>query len=111
MRAVDARGRDPQIQAALDLSPVVSGDLDSSAGGLISGFLHSPQATARGFLNVHLRKPKDWSPADVALVRKAIDEISAKSAGKEILARAQRRGVTLLRRYSDTQVHEARRVG
>lgn len=44
--------------------------------------------------NCALRNPKEWTPRDVALVRKAIDEITATARGADILHRAQSRGVT-----------------
>ena len=44
--------------------------------------------------------PREWTPVEIALVKKAIDEIVASEKGRDILARAQQRGFGTLWRYS-----------
>jgi hypothetical protein len=64
------------------------------------GFTFAPGDCARQTVDCTLRTPKEWTPAEIDLVKKAIDEIVDKPTGHDIVTRTQARGVRVLRRYS-----------
>jgi hypothetical protein len=47
-----------------------------------------------------LATPRSWTPAEIALIRAALDEITASDLGKWITQRARRNGFATLRRFA-----------
>ena len=64
------------------------------------GFTFAPGDCARSTADCTLRMPQEWTTTELDLVRRAIDEIVDKPAGKDIVRRTQARGVRVLRRYN-----------
>lgn len=64
------------------------------------GFAFSPGTCEQGAGFCAATRPRDWTAAEVELVRGALDEIAASDAGRCITARALHNGFRTLRRYT-----------
>jgi hypothetical protein len=65
-----------------------------------NGFRFSPGTCEQGPEFCTLATPRTWTPAEVALVRAALDEIAASDLGLWITERARRNGFVTLRRFA-----------
>jgi hypothetical protein len=63
------------------------------------GFRFSPGTCEQGPQFCALSTPRAWAPAEIALVRAALDEIAASDLGRWITQRARRNGFITLRRF------------
>jgi hypothetical protein len=64
------------------------------------GFRFSPGTCEQGPEFCALATPRAWAPAEIALVRAALDEIGASDLGRWITQRARRNGFVTLRRFA-----------
>jgi len=65
-----------------------------------NGFRFSPGTCEQGLEFCALATPRAWAPAEIALVRAALDEIAASDLGRWITLRARRNGFVTLRRFA-----------
>src|SRR5947209_8185789 len=64
------------------------------------GFRFSPGTCEQGPEFCAFAAPRAWAPAEIALVRAALDEIAASDLGRWITQRARRNGFVTLRRFA-----------
>ena len=64
------------------------------------GFRFSPGTCEQGPEFCALATPRSWAPAEIALVRAALDEIGTSDLGRWIAQRARRNGFVTLRRFA-----------
>src|SRR5712691_2991527 len=64
------------------------------------GFRFSPGTCAQGPELCPLATPRAWAPAEIALVRAALDEVEASDMGRWVTLRARRNGFVTLRRFA-----------
>src|ERR1700676_3139295 len=94
------------LSAALMLVAAVRGrsaspnDAAPSDAPQHEGFRYSPGTCEQGPEFCALATPRAWAPAEIALVRAALDEIAASDLGRWILQRARRNGFVTLRRFA-----------
>lgn len=92
--------------AVLVLGIAVRGDSASPAGAASTdapqhdGLRFSPGTCEQGPEFCALATPRAWAPAEIALVRAALNEIAASDLGKRITERARRNGLVMLRRFA-----------
>jgi hypothetical protein len=65
-----------------------------------NGFRFSPGTCEQGPEFCALATPRAWAPAEIALVRAALDQITAGDLGRWITQRARRNGFVTLRRFA-----------
>ena len=65
-----------------------------------NGFRFSPGTCEQGPEFCALATPRSWAPAEIALVRAALDEIGTSDLGRWIAQRARRNGFVTLRRFA-----------
>jgi hypothetical protein len=71
------------------------------------GFRFAPGTCERGAEFCALAVPREWAPAEIALVRAALDEITASDLGRWIAQRARRNGFVTLRRFTHAAARDA----
>ena len=71
------------------------------------GFSFSPGTCEQGPEFCALATPRAWAPAEIALVRDALNEIAASDLGKRITERARRNGLVMLRRFTRVAERDA----
>jgi hypothetical protein len=64
------------------------------------GFRFSPGTCEQGREFCALATPRTWEPAEISLVRAALEEIAASDLGRWIMQRARRNGFVTLRRFA-----------
>jgi hypothetical protein len=64
------------------------------------GFRYSPGTCEQGPEFCALATPRAWAPAEISLVRGALEEIAANDLGRWIMQRARRNGFVTLRRFA-----------
>jgi hypothetical protein len=65
-----------------------------------ASFRFSPGTCEQGPDFCALATPREWAPAEIDLVRAALDEIAAREIGRWITQRARRNGFVTLRRFA-----------
>ena len=71
------------------------------------GFRFSSGTCEQGPDFCALATPRAWAPAEIALVRAALDEIAASDLGRRITQRARRNGFVTLRRFAQAAALDA----
>jgi|RhiMetdeSRZDD1v2_1073273.scaffolds.fasta_scaffold359791_2 hypothetical protein len=64
------------------------------------GFTFVPGDCELGRAYCDIRKPKDWTSTEIAVIKQAIDAVMARPGGPAIIERAQAKGYRTLRRYA-----------
>jgi hypothetical protein len=66
------------------------------------GFTFSPGTCEQGPEFCAVATPRAWAPAEIDLVRSALDQIAARDLGKRIIERARLNGFRTLRRFAQS---------